>query len=152
MLLSLWEVGSFGWIKGTQGWQFCWLRFKIFLNFYNLLHFKSRCGIFFSASTVLIKLRPERLKRGSLCWLLKLRWMGTQRVQMKGVLPWLIRWACIADTKDFFLVLPLVLQSAQYKIFFHTLSYQGTLHPKRTAPGRWPVQQCGGLPPDQVQN
>ncbi len=27
------------------------------------------------------------------CWLLKLRWMGTQWVQMKGVLPRLVRWA-----------------------------------------------------------
>ncbi len=35
---------------------------------------------------------------------------------------------------------------------FVLFSYQGTLHPKRTAPGRWPVQQCGGLPSDQVQN
>jgi hypothetical protein len=35
---------------------------------------------------------PERLERGGgPCWLLKLRWMGTQRVQMKGVLPWLVR-------------------------------------------------------------
>ncbi len=32
----------------------------------------------------------ERLERGGPCWLLKLRWMGTQRVQMKGVLPWLV--------------------------------------------------------------
>ncbi len=27
--------------------------------------------------------------------------MGTQRVQMKGVLPWLVRWACRAGTRDF---------------------------------------------------
>ncbi len=27
--------------------------------------------------------------------------MGTQRVQMKGVLPWLVRWARHARTRDF---------------------------------------------------
>ncbi len=35
--------------------------------------------------------RPERLERGGPYWQLKLRWMGTERVQMKGVLPWLVR-------------------------------------------------------------
>jgi hypothetical protein len=30
---------------------------------------------------------PERLERGGPYWLQKLRWMGTQRVQMKEVLP-----------------------------------------------------------------
>jgi len=44
---------------------------------------------------------PEILERGDPCWLLKLRWMGTQRVQMKGVLPWLPGWACRASTRDF---------------------------------------------------
>jgi hypothetical protein len=43
--------------------------------------------------------QPERLERCSPCWLLKLR--GTQRVQMKGVLPWLVCWACRAGTSDF---------------------------------------------------
>ncbi len=33
--------------------------------------------------------------------LFKLRQMGTQRVQMKGVLPWLFRWAHRAGTIDF---------------------------------------------------
>ncbi len=32
---------------------------------------------------------PERLERSGPCLLLKLRRMVTQRVQMKGVLPWL---------------------------------------------------------------
>ncbi len=58
---------------------------------------------------------PERLKRGGPYWLQKLRWMGTQRVQMKGVLPWLVCWACRAGTRDF--VQSWLLQSAQYKIF-----------------------------------
>ncbi len=33
--------------------------------------------------------------------MLKLRRMGTHRVQIKGVLPWLVRWACRANTRDF---------------------------------------------------
>jgi hypothetical protein len=39
--------------------------------------------------------------------LLKLMQMGTQGVQMKGALPWLIRWAFCADTEIF--VLPWLL-------------------------------------------
>jgi hypothetical protein len=31
--------------------------------------------------------------------------MGTQRVQMKEVLPWLVRWACRADKGDFYIAL-----------------------------------------------
>jgi hypothetical protein len=27
--------------------------------------------------------------------------MGTQRVQMKGVLPWWVHWGCRAGTRDF---------------------------------------------------
>ncbi len=44
---------------------------------------------------------PERLNRSGPCIKMKLRWMGTQRVQMKGVLPRLVRWACRAFTWDF---------------------------------------------------
>ncbi len=36
------------------------------------------------------------------CWLLKLRQMGTYGVQMKRVLPWLVRWARRAGTRDFY--------------------------------------------------
>ncbi len=38
----------------------------------------------------------ESLERGGPGWLLKLRKMGTQRIQMKGVLPWSVRWALCA--------------------------------------------------------
>ncbi len=64
----------------------------------------------------------ERLERGGPCWLLKLRWMGTQRVQLKGILPWLVRWACRAGTRDFFSALSALVSSMQ-NIFFphHTL-------------------------------
>ncbi len=43
-----------------------------------------------------------RLENGGPCWLLKLRWMGNQRVQMKGVLTLLVRWACRAGKRDFY--------------------------------------------------
>jgi len=43
--------------------------------------------------------------------------MGTQIVQMKGVLSWLGRWACRAGTRDFCSALA-ALVWAQYKIFF----------------------------------
>ncbi len=43
----------------------------------------------------------ERLERGGPCWLLKLRKMGTQRVQIEGVHPWLVCWACRAGTGYF---------------------------------------------------
>jgi hypothetical protein len=43
----------------------------------------------------------EGQEMDGLCWLLKLRWMGTQRVQMKGVPPWLVRWSCRGNTRDF---------------------------------------------------
>jgi hypothetical protein len=43
----------------------------------------------------------ERLEKGCPGRLLKLRRMGTQRVQMIGVLPWLVRWASCTSTKYF---------------------------------------------------
>ena len=45
--------------------------------------------------------RVRHRKRAGPCWLLKLREMGTQGVQMKGVLPCLARWARCAGTRDF---------------------------------------------------
>ncbi len=53
-------------------------------------------------------------------WLLKLKWMGTQRVKMKGALPWLVRWAYRGGTRDF--VLPWLLWSAWYKLLFSHLT------------------------------
>ncbi len=58
-----------------------------------------------------------RETRGGPCWLMKLRWMGTQRVQMTGVLPWLVRRARRAGTQELFILL---LWSAQYKIFSYS--------------------------------
>ncbi len=51
-------------------------------------------NIFFSDNSGVF---AERQERGGPCWLLKLKWMGTHRVQMKGNLPWLVFWACLAS-------------------------------------------------------
>ncbi len=48
-----------------------------------------------------VYVRPERLERDGPCGLMKLRQMGTQRVHIKGVLTWLVRWARRAGTIDF---------------------------------------------------
>ncbi len=58
----------------------------------------STCMIGFN--TMIWHFPAKRPERGGPCWQLKLRWMGTQRVQMKGVLPWLVRWACRAGPRD----------------------------------------------------
>jgi hypothetical protein len=64
-----------------------------------------------------------RLERGGPCWRLKLRWMGTQRVQRKEeVLPWLVRWACRTCTRDFCSALATLFGSLQY-IFFPAEHY-----------------------------
>jgi hypothetical protein len=55
----------------------------------------------FAQLQTLVTIIVSRLDRSGPCWLLKLRWMGSQRVQMKGLLPWLVRWACRAGTRDF---------------------------------------------------
>jgi hypothetical protein len=41
--------------------------------------------------------------------------MGTQRVQIKGVLPWLVCWAC---TRDFFSALAALVGTVQNTFFF----------------------------------
>jgi hypothetical protein len=51
--------------------------------------------------------------------LLKLRHLGAHRVQMKGVLPWLVCWACRADTRDF-LCLGCSSRPAVQNMFFPT--------------------------------
>ncbi len=68
------------------------------------------------------KSQSEGLERGGPFWQLKLRWMGTQRVQMKGVPPWLVRWACRAGTRDFCSALAALVGSVQ-NICFLTVHY-----------------------------
>jgi hypothetical protein len=41
----------------------------------------------------LVDCTREYIERGGLCSLLKLRQMGTRGVHVKGVVPWLVRWA-----------------------------------------------------------
>ncbi len=43
--------------------------------------------------------------------------MGTQRVQTKGVLPWLVRWACRAGTREFCSALAALVGPVQNVIF-----------------------------------
>ncbi len=48
--------------------------------------------------------------------------MGTQRVQMKGVLPWLVGWACNAGASDFCPAFVCSIRpSAKYFFSHHTL-------------------------------
>ncbi len=71
---------------------------------------------------------PERLERGGPCWLLKLRWMGTQRGHMIGVLPWLVGWTRRAGTKDFCPALAALVSQIQ-NIIFHTANFFTILVP-----------------------
>jgi hypothetical protein len=48
--------------------------------------------------------------------------METQRVQMKGVLIWQVRWACCAGTRDFCFALAALVGPVQ-NIFFLTVHY-----------------------------
>jgi hypothetical protein len=48
--------------------------------------------------------------------------MGTQRVQMKWVLLWLVRWACRAGTRDLYQALAALVSTVQ-NIFFLTVHY-----------------------------
>jgi hypothetical protein len=50
--------------------------------------------------------------------MLKLRLVGTQRVQIKGGLPWLVRWACRAGTRAL-----AALVGPVHNIFFLTVHY-----------------------------
>jgi hypothetical protein len=73
--------------------------------------------------------RPRgTIERGAPCRLLKLRWMVTQRVQLKGVLPWLVHWACRAGTRDFCSALSALLGPVQ-NIFFLTVHYLNSFDP-----------------------
>jgi hypothetical protein len=54
--------------------------------------------------------------------------MVTQRVQMKGLLPWLVCWACRAGTRDFCSALAALLGTVQ-NIFFLTVHYLNFFDP-----------------------
>ncbi len=83
---------------------------------------------------------PERLERGipADCW--KPRWMETQRVQMKGVLSWLVRWACRAGTRDFCSALAALVGPVQ-NIFSPPYTISIPLSPY-ASPGKLGRQPC----------
>ncbi len=54
--------------------------------------------------------------------------METQRVQMKGVIPWLVRWACHAGTRDF-CPAPAALVGPVQNIFSLTIHYFTSFDP-----------------------
>jgi hypothetical protein len=54
--------------------------------------------------------------------------MGTQRVQMKGVLPWLVPWACRAGTRDFCPAFAVPVGTVQ-NTFFLTVHYFNSFVP-----------------------
>jgi hypothetical protein len=60
--------------------------------------------------------------------LLKLRQMVTQRVQMKGALPWLVRCSCRACTRDFCSALAALVGSVQ-NIFLLYVHYFNSFVP-----------------------
>ncbi len=45
--------------------------------------------------------------------------MGTQRVQIKGILPWLVRWACRACIRDVCSALAALVGQVQVAISAH---------------------------------
>ncbi len=54
--------------------------------------------------------------------------MRTQRVQIKGVLPWLVRWACRNGTRDFCSALAALVGPVQ-NIFFLSVHYFNSFVP-----------------------
>jgi hypothetical protein len=56
--------------------------------------------------------------------------MGTQSVQKKGVLPWLVRCACRAGTRDFFSALAALVSPVQNIIFLikYTAYFNSFVH------------------------
>ncbi len=75
------------------------------------------------------------------CWLLKLRWMGTQRGQMKGILSWLVCWAGRADTRDFCSTLAALVGPVLTKYFFPHRTLFHFLCPHR--PASWAGSRAG---------
>jgi hypothetical protein len=72
----------------------------------------------------------ETIDRGGLCGVLKLRQIGTQRVQMKGVLPLLVRLASMLVQKSFVTCPALAaLVGPVQKYFFLTIHYLNSLVP-----------------------
>jgi hypothetical protein len=88
--------------------------------------------------------RSQRDQRGGPCWLLKLRWWGLKEYKWKGSLfAWLFVGLVVPVQETF--ILPWLLWSAQYKIFFsspYTAVYQ-FMFPHR--PANWQAVVQGRL-------
>ena len=65
--------------------------------------------------------------------------MGSQRVQMKGVLPWLDRWACRGVTRDFCSSLAALVGLVQ-NIFFSPYTISFPLSPLPNKLGKLPCR------------
>ncbi len=98
--------------------------------------------------TIWVPIRETtHVERGGACWLFQLRWMGTKRVKMKGVLPWLVSWACRAGTWYFWSALAALVGPVQ-NIFFFPLHYFNSFVPiahqagHAAVPGRLSLSMC----------
>jgi hypothetical protein len=67
--------------------------------------------------------------------------MVTQRVQMKGIFPWLVRWACRAVTRDFCSALTALVGPVRTKYFFPHRTLLKFLCPHRSA--SWAGRHAG---------
>jgi hypothetical protein len=73
----------------------------------------------------------ERLKMGGPCWLLKLRQKVSHGVHMKGVLPWLVRWACHGGTRDICIALAALVSPVHCCCLLHNGGFCNNCTPKR---------------------
>jgi hypothetical protein len=89
----------------------------------------------------------ERRERGGPCWLLKLRWMRTLRGQMKGVLSWLVLWACRARYKRFLFCLSCSSRPSTKYFFPHRTLFQflWSPSPSKLGSGQEAVPGCLSL-------
>jgi hypothetical protein len=102
----------------------------------------------------------ETIEKGGPCWPLKLSQLGNLGVQMTEVLPWLVRWARHAGTRDYSPALPWLLYSrpsTKYFIPNCTLLYSNSFVPiaqqvgQAVVPGRQSFHTCLGLQPQNEE-
>ncbi len=93
--LSAWPDPKLGWRPEVVGCNVYWRRRRISVSsaFQFLQSWLSSQS--YSSETT------RETREGLPLLTVELRWMETQRGQMKGVLSWLVRWACHAGTRDF---------------------------------------------------
>ena len=66
--------------------------------------------------------------------------MGTQRVQMEGVLPWVVLWALQAGTRDFYPAVPALVGPVRNIFSYIRILFQ-LICPHR--PARWAGNRAG---------